>query len=346
MGDIRKDRIVIITEANQVVATGHLLEAIELAKVLSAEGWDIRVLLNDDAPEGLKEKIRNFVVEYPSDVEDGFDEIAECLKQFQCDVVVTDLRKITNEFFEMLKGITTVPIICIDELGRRRLEADYIINPMVDSYFWEYDNKRESTQIYAGAEYLILPQNLQRYHKREKVIAKNAGRVCVSMGGVDPFATAIKIADWLIPEYTDIEWDIVVGAGFRELDRLKCATNSNRNVNIYKNIDYIYELFYKADIAFCAGGNTLHELVGIGTPAIVIPSMPHEINNGKTYEQKNCCACLSRTTEIEVEEIKNSFLTLLDYETRVDMSRCQKETFSGEGLIRTKEIIEKVVRSK
>ena len=43
----------------------------------------------------------------------------------------------------------TISIICIDEFGHRNLQADIIVNPMIDSYYWNYGES--DARLFCGA---------------------------------------------------------------------------------------------------------------------------------------------------------------------------------------------------
>ena len=74
------------------------------------------------------------------------------------------MRKIENNFLKevMYSLPRDIKVVCIDELGHRELMADIIINPMINSYYWNYGNSR--AQLFCGAEYLILPQIVSKIH--------------------------------------------------------------------------------------------------------------------------------------------------------------------------------------
>ncbi|MBQ3799825.1 MAG: hypothetical protein II837_05955, partial [Treponema sp.] len=77
---------------------------------------------------------------------------------------------------------------------------------MIDPYFWEYG--ASPAKLYAGQDYLILPEKITVYHERQKSIPEKIGRACVSMGGVDKFGSTVKIARWLLEKHPDVQLDV------------------------------------------------------------------------------------------------------------------------------------------
>ena len=334
-------KYLLITEANRKVATGHLMESCELVDVLNEAGHEVFLLLNDDCPENLLQRIhcpRSF---FGSSLGQGLPAVLAEMQRYAPDIIVTNLREISNESIAAMRKYTGAPIVCIDEFGRRRLDADIIINPMVDPYFWKYPGSR--AKIYAGSEYLILPATLCEYHKKEKAISDEITRVCISMGGVDPFGTTVKLVRWMPEIFSGVSVDCILGGGFgHDAEFLEAAQSLPQTVKlrVLKDISNIYDYFFSADLAFCAGGNTLHELACIGVPTVVIPSMPHERNNGKMFEKMGAAKCLGDTSNISLEKVRDA-VNELGLEKRKKMSICGKRCSKGKGAELTAEICNK-----
>ena len=318
------------------VASGHLFETVEIARCLVSRGHQVDVIVNDDADKGLKERVHNqqwCYYEYEKDVCTGFDRIREVLAAGHYNILATDLREVSNDWIHRIRAFFSGKIVCIDEWGHRRLDCDIIINPMIDPYYWDYGDS--DAKLYAGHEYLALPEGILEYHDKEKFIEKDIKKVCISMGGVDRGGSTVRILKALLDEYPDIIWDVIIGASYGDIQGISALVCGYDNVRLSQNVSDIYERFYFADIAFCAGGNTLHELACIGTPAVIIPSVPHERNNGKMYEKKGFGICLDIACDAIDEDIRNSLVSLQLYERRLEMCQSGKLLSDGRGAERT-----------
>ena len=346
MGDIKSDNnidCILITEANEKVATGHLMEIAELSALLNRENIKTKTIVNYDMPAGLINRVAGEIEVCDGDVNDCVDQIADIIRESSASVIVTDLREVKNEWVLSIKEKTGCILICIDEFGHRTLEADIIINPMIDSYYWDYGNSK--AKIYSGHEYLVLPEKIRLYHEKEKRINDKIENVCISMGGVDYYGTTCKLARWLLNgENHGCQWNIVIGSAFKHLEELiSVVDNSHSKVRVFQNIDYIYDLFYEADVAFCAGGNTLHELACIGTPTITIPTMPHEFKNGKRYEELGFGKCLEQTNEIKRNSIIWCNDDIMRSDIRHKLSCAGKKICDGNGGRRMLQIIKSTI---
>ncbi len=335
--------IVLLTEADQKVATGHLMEMIELAAVLTAEKREAIILINDDCASALLDRIPCHYIFYESNSVGRFESMNRILKDLSPKVLVTDMRELKNDQLSIIKKGISCKVISIDEWGHRKLEADAIVNPMIDPYYWEYETKDETIKYY-GAEYLILPQTIQKYRSEKKKTNERVRRICISMGGVDAKGTTIKLVKWLFELMPELELDIILGGGFpfrKEIDNLLETEYKDRKKCLSFNVDNIYEHFLKSDMAFCAGGNTLHELACMGIPAVVVPTEPHEIRNGKEFERRGFGKCLSIADEVTKEETDKAIHELLSYRVREGMHHKGTVIADGKGVQRMMAIINK-----
>lgn len=330
--------VLIVTEANETVASGHLMECIEIANVLSDSGYRVSFMVNDDMPLDFRLRIPVPYIAYRHDLEKGKQDIRGMASRNSVDLVIFNFRSIEDSLLQYIRKDFHGTILCIDELGHRHLSCDVIVNPMIDSYYHEYVDSE--AKLYAGAEYLVLPRALLDYHNREKKISPQIQQICVSMGGVDSFGTTLKLAEWLPQMLQGVKIDLVLGGGFQYSSELGKIIAHHEDIAVYRNIDYIYELFFRADLAFCAGGNTLHELACIGTPTIVIPSMPHEVRNGKAFERRGFGICLPITHEVSVDDVQKGVVQFLMSTARDACMKNGKVTVMGYGASNIKRIVD------
>ena len=324
-----EDRVLLVTEANEQVASGHLLECAELARLLENAGIRVDVAVNDDACEAFKSRLGRAYLEYHEHVEKDFAFFTRLLHDVRYNIIVTNLREVHDSWLGHLKDTCRCPVVCIDEWGHRQLGCDVIINPMVDPYFWDYGGS--TAKIYAGHEYLILPEMIAKYHTRDKLISEWIGRVCVSMGGVDKFGSTVKITRWLVENHPDMQVDVILGGGFSHNEELDAVIGGRDIIRRMQNVSDIYDYFEWADLAFCAGGNTLHELACIGTPALIVPTMDHEASNGKRFEAMGFGITLPKSEELTDADLSVGWGQISDKENRHGMMLAGKKACTGDG---------------
>ena len=333
---MKKSGVLIVTEANNKVASGHLFECIVCYNELIKWIPDTFLMVNSDMPPQFKEKLPQGYCEYRSDIQMESDYLVQYILENQIGVIVFNLREISNDFIKRIRHALSVRIICIDEFGHRTLDADIIINPMIDESYWQYDS---NAALYCGAEYLVLPPKIVKYHDMDKRINEVIRTVTVSMGGVDAPGSTLKIAKWLLNIWENVQLNIVIGGGFSYREELNEIIKNKEHVAVYQNIDFIYDLFFESDLAICAGGNTLHELAIIGVPTMVIPSMPHELKNGQAFQNKGFSFCCDLADEIKKEDFINRLKMLESAEQRRLMCLCGKKAADGKGYERVCSIV-------
>ena len=335
----------ILTEADEQIASGHLLECIDLAKDMMQAGIAVSFFVNADCPAAFQTRIPFAYQMYERNA-DGTLMMPQDAG-VRPDVFVFNFRAVTNRVLDSFRGGGT--LVCIDEWGHRALDCDIIINPMVDPYYWHYDT---NAKVYGGAEYLALSEKLQDYRQQEKLIREHIERICITMGGVDLHGTTVKLVRWL-PDIQETlhgtiqHVDVVLGGGFAHdaaLQEAIVASDCKDILHLHRNIPILYDLLMQADLAFCAGGNTLHELATLGVPAIVIPTMPHEWRNGKAFERKVCCMGLPLATEVTKDDTLKAVKTCMPISTRQKMNDAGRTQFDGMGRKRILEVITKCMK--
>jgi len=320
-------KYIIVTEANYDVASGHLYECIALSKKMNTLKLPVILAVNKSMPSkwlGLLDDI-NYIFY------DNVLEIAEQLyhtKNARNDefYIITNLRDVNNRVVKDLRWNEHTTVVCLDEWGNKNIECDIVINNMASDSFWKYSG---ALQCYCGAKYLILSEKLKDYATKNKVIRRNIDNVVISMGGVDKFNHTKDVLS-VIGDNNDIKRiDVVLGGGYRYEDTLTTLCAKDSRVYLHRNIDYIYDLFYEADVAFSAGGNTMYELAAIGTPSIILPTMEHE--------EKNAIAFLDHGVFDVVKDVNS--ITLPDYYQRKKSSFQGKEYIDGCGIENVMDII-------
>lgn len=329
--------VVIVTEANERVATGHLMECITCVQELMKAGYQVSFWINGDADVRLKERIPCKFQEYQESIERDYTGLVEDVKLTNPKAVLFNLREITEEFILVFKKRVKNRIICIDEYGHRRLSADIIVNPMIDSYYWNYGDS--DARIYCGAEYLILDEKLGRLHVREKAVRSKISKIVVTMGGVDPRNYTYSLVQWLPEIFPEASIDIILGGGYRYREEIKKIVDSHTGMAVYENIPDLLERIYEADLVICAGGNTLHETACIGTPAIIIPSMPHEVRTAQCFAKRGFGYVLDGTKSWE-QELKYACERIERADNRRSMSASGKAISDGLGRMRIVELVQ------
>lgn len=335
----------IFTEANENVASGHLIECIVIARVLIQRGHHIFFWINQDIQDALKKRISFPYLEYNNNLIDNEQFYTGLEKS---DIVIFNLRYIQNNFLNFLKNYTNAFILCIDELGNRKLDCDIIINNMLDSKYHNYfisDSKNPKKKIFVGPKYLILPETFSEIRKKDKPICSDVHIITISMGGVDRCGATLKLTKILMKLFPKIQLNIILGGGFLYKKELDILLKGNiKNITLYYNLPSLAEVFFQSDLVFCAGGNTLYELACLGTPALVIYSATHEKDTGKSFEELGFGKCLDDIHSINASDILEAVKLMDSKSYRQIQYQNGRKIVDGLGFQRITDIIEQCTK--
>ena len=333
--------IFIVTEANATVATGHLMECIVCAEELMESGYDVSFWINDDMEEGLKKRIPCMFWEYHISIENDYEMLLKEICKTHPNAVLFNLRELSEKFSKICRKAIdkTISIICIDEFGHRNLQADIIVNPMIDSYYWNYGES--DARLFCGAQYLFLAKDTNRFHKMKKIIKEDIGNILISMGGEDPQNYTIFLIREIPICFPDAEINIVLGGGNKKRGDIYRKAEGSARIRIYENISNMPEMIYHADLIICAGGNTLHEAACVGTPAIVLPSMPHEVRTARCFADGGF-GCVINVENNLRDKLWEACENMRDYSVRRRMSDKGKGLSDGLGLKHVMDIIKTI----
>jgi spore coat polysaccharide biosynthesis predicted glycosyltransferase SpsG len=339
-----KSRIAIFAECSNQIGTGHLVESLCLLKAALEKDFRISMWVSDASPDSILKKF-NYTYNYFSRqfLQDEALKIKERLLKDKCKAIIFNFRNIDNDILSVFKDFK---LICIDELGNRRLDCQAIINPTLVKKYHKYQKIDEKNMFFTGPKYLSMSDKFPRVHGRKRPFAKGIKVISVSMGGVDRSGTTLKLVDALL------EWDercvknIILGGDFQHIDKVdeKMTLLKRRNFTIYRNIDNIEELFFESDVAFTAGGNTLYELACIGTPAIALYEDEHERENGEAFQRLGFGISLGQGKNVSKKDILGAIRRFEDINARAMHSSKGKEIVDGRGSYRILGIVEDLIR--
>ena len=338
-------RLALLAEASLEIGTGHVVETLSLARIILERGGEPVVWVNSDTPSSLFENAL-CEVEIVRDFSPGeLRRVAAETHIRGIGGVVTNFRHISNEQIWILKGYG-VRVLCIDELGGRRLDCDAIVNPSAVQNFHRYDWDNSRFQLYAGVAYLSLSEAFQDAHRLERVHRGRVRSVVVSMGGVDRTCATARLVEAISNGRPDVDQHVVIGSGYLHRDRLESvlAEAPAGRIVLHEKVSCLSDLFCGCDVGFTAGGNTLAELACVGTPALVASEDPHEDEQGKAFEGEGFGRWLGRCITVRDEQVQEALAALDDPNIRERQCRAGKALVDGKGRLRILEAIQKMLQ--
>lgn len=203
-----KFSLAVFTEASKEIGTGHLMESLNLVKLARKNGVDIDFWVCRSSPKPILNKIP-----FSYGVFSDMREVKKVLKTKKFDTVVFNFRSIKNSILRGLAG-NGLKTLCIDELGRRRLDCDAIVNPVIVDKYHRYPASGRKVKLYTGADYLSMSPKFIEGRKRRRIFNGFIKKVTVCMGGVDRTGATLNIIEALTQWRKEVRKNIILGGGF------------------------------------------------------------------------------------------------------------------------------------
>ena len=310
---MRKTSVVFRTEGNEKVGTGHVMRCLSLARALE-KLTNVKLLFIVNEQEKIIEKVakrgRN-VITVPSNLDEDHRRnfLATVLKKFDADLMIVDLpdSKITD--FKDIEHIVKA-VVYINELSK-------------------------------FPEYLILNEDFELVHQKEKAVRKEGKKVLVTFGGSDPHGLTLKTVKALKDLENSIEISVVLGPLFAHYDYLKrLLPTSKRDFTLIFDPENIAELFFDADVLITAGGGSCFEAACVGTPSLILCQAKHQIENASILEKYGISINLGWGKDVPENLIFSTLRSLLkNKQLRQDMSVKGKKLIDGNGAERVAKLI-------
>jgi UDP-2,4-diacetamido-2,4,6-trideoxy-beta-L-altropyranose hydrolase len=173
-------------------------------------------------------------------------------------------------------------ICVIDDFTNRLHNCNILLNQQItlEEGLLKYKNIiNDDCKLYCGNDYLLLHPQYFNYINFEKNFENKIKRINIFMGGADNDNITEKIID-ICNDYNinninnintyKINYDVIIGSSNKNYENIKNKIKKLKNFNIYYNLEFIGDLFEKADLCIGAPGGTSYERVLMKVPSLCI----------------------------------------------------------------------------
>ena len=315
-------KLTILTEAGRNIGFGHYSRCKAIVENLIPYDIKKEFLVNCREDELFDSEIKNI---------DWINKIESINPTEKNHVVLIDSYLADEKIYSSLKSRFR-KVIALDDYNRIIYDVSLIINPNLCYKNIDYSNQK--TKIKGGKSYVIL-RNVFREISNKK-INKESSKILVTLGGSD-YRNLLKIIVNLSQDFPELQWTIINPEN-KKLERLMPKTI------LLKTIDSesMASLMLDSDIVISGCGQTLNELVSIGTPTIGICIDDDQVCNqnyffeNKFLNRKNFWndSHLKTKLKIQINE-------LLKYENRKGIFKNSRDLISKNGVIN---LIEEIIK--
>ena len=283
-------------DANDKIATGHVMRCMSIADVIKKRNIDVCFLTADHNADGLLHK-NGFITKCLDSKWDNLEneiisgKISSVLENDNnLKGILIDTYYVTEEYLDRLRKMCKT--IYIDDIFvLEEYPVDFLINYNVYGTDLDYKSRcLPETKLLLGTEYVPLRKQFQDIIPKFR---KNVKDIFISTGGSDAYNIAGRILDSIIEEsvlekfseFNEINFHVISGVLNRNLPYLLDIESRYNNVFIHNNVSNIAQIMTMCDIAVSACGTTMYELCACGMPIITYTFADNQLQGIKKFDE-------------------------------------------------------------
>ena len=328
-------------DANDIIATGHLMRCMAIAEQLRDMGQQVVFFVSDLLAKELVEK-RDFKCiclhsEYnKKDAE--LDNLLMVLKKEHIDKLLIDSYEVTSTYMSKLNEC--IKLVYMDDLQQERYSVDLIVNYTIGLKKECYTSLGYlEKQLLLGNKYVPLRKE---FSQSGIIVKQNIENVLITTGGTDTYNIVLKLLNKLeTDEFSMINKKVVVGAFYDKIEQLEEYAKKNDSTEVFHNISNMQEIMCQCDVAISAGGTTLMELCACGIPTICFSIAENQLSGVKAFSH-NGLMINAGDVRLSIEDVTDNIVANLhkisqDCLERKRISGAMKKMIDGKGARRIAE---------
>lgn len=277
--------IIFRVDANEQIATGHLMRCLAIAAECRRRGKTCLFLL---AEEKQTQRIteRGFSYQILHSAWDCLEQEIELIQEFlhhhPCEWLVVDTYQATPRYLQRLNEVC--PVLYLDDFGKDEYQVAAVLHYGLiqdqETYIQRYQAKGVS--VLAGAKYIPLREEFQPAHLKKLWIeqaepqsAREQENILITTGGTDPYHVTDRLLEYCLAEKSPGKccFHVIVGSMNEQISDLRqlaerAKQEESVEVKLYFGVSRMAELMCRCDYAVSAGGTTLYELCACGVPTV------------------------------------------------------------------------------
>lgn len=336
MGDDNVMRIGIRADANEIVATGHVMRCLAIADELRKIGEEPVFISADNFSRAmLKQKGYEFV-SLESDwkhMECEIGKLEQVISKYDIKALLVDSYYVSKLYFEKIHGLTK--IMYIEDLGQDVYDVDAIVcyaNYYKDLFLNEkYSSK---VKLFQGTDY--IPLRSRFFNLPSKRISSRIRKLIVLSGGIDNYNFLWNFSKKILGNslFETLETiHVICGKYYDKYDELLQEFMGIGKFQFHRAVDHIEEYMLSADVAISAAGVTSYELCATGTPTIIYTMADNQKKNAKSFYEDGL---MEYAGDLRCDPALDEIIELLqrkyqDFGYRKKISEIMKKKIDGKG---------------
>ena len=306
---LKKKKILIKTDANHEIGTGHVFRGLALASKLV--NHEVIFLLDKAQPLGIEIVSNNNYPFITHDSSKSKEDIINKIVEYDPDIVINDILNTHSKYVKALYD-NNYYIVNFEDLGGGIKYAHIVFDAL-------YEHKIPLKNLYSGHKYYILKDEFN--YQESKTITEEVNKILLTFGGTDPNNFTEKTIEAILESKYENDIEIILGLGYANKKEIQEKYKDNDRITIYENVRNMSEHMYNADLIFTSAGRTMYEIASIGVPCICLCQNEREVSHifGNV---ENGFINMGLGENVSKEEIKETLeKTLEDYNLRLEMNK-------------------------
>ena len=270
--------IYIRTDANEIIATGHVMRCLTIADELIRLGEDVCFVVSDSKSLPLIEERKfNYIVTYSkwSDVNprDEYEQLKLYIKP--TDVLLVDSYCLNNDYLKCMRKLYC-KLASFDDLFLEKKDADIVINYNVFYRKFDYETRYKgcNCKLLLGEKYVPLRKQFLETEPIEKVRTYDRPHVLLMCGGGDSRNFICSCLEYIQKNnqflFLNIEWKVVIGRYYPHIELLENLKLQYGNIEIFQNVKDMARLMKECDMCITAASTVLYESCRMLLPTLFV----------------------------------------------------------------------------
>ena len=255
-------------DANQEIATGHLMRCIAMACACEKKGEEVLFFL---AEKKETERLDALGISYVilgtdwHDMEGEIERMQSLLREHSIDWLVVDSYQATKRYLKFLNQF--VKVLYVDDYGKERYDVSAVLhyNPWVDEEVFSELYRESGTVLLLGGKYIPLREEFSH-----GVELPRDRQVLITTGGTDTYNVAGGVLLECLgrPQWESVVFHVIVGSMNSYWEELQDLAARHDCIHLHRNVANMSDYMNTCKVAVSAGGTTLYELCACGIPTV------------------------------------------------------------------------------
>lgn len=316
---------------------GHLQRCVALAQALRVHGHEASFAIAGGKPPSDVFGLSQFATYVGGAFQLGSPEDALWVRSLSDQVapsmVVVDSYAVGEGYLEAV-SMRGVKVAYIDDLNAFRFPCDVVIAPNVHAKVDAYEGASQ-TSFFVGARFVMLREEF--WNPSRPKPGGPCASVLLTVGGGDPHGLMpglIETADSVKERFS---LRIVIGPYFRNTSSIhEVVQRATREIGIVDAPSSLRPILDETDLAICAGGQTLYEMMATRVPALCIEIAPNQRDSMSAVVRAGAAEGVGSAEDVDLmSKLGHGLVRLLaSQDQRMRMAEAGHNLIDGKGALR------------